>query len=118
MKRGEIYMADLDPVVGSEQGGIRPVLIIQNDLGNQHGTTVIVAALTARSKKPGMPTHVSLPQGEGGLWRDSMVLAEQVRTLEKSRLIRLLGSVSPEIMRRVNRALSFSLDMRDLCEDG
>lgn len=108
-------MANLDPVVGSEQGGVRPVLVIQNDLGNQHGTTVIVAALTAKPKKPAMPTHVSLPSGEGGLWRDSMVLAEQVRTLEKSRLIRLLGTVSPEAMSRVNQALSVSLDMGDLC---
>ena len=106
-------MANLDPVVGSEQGGIRPVLIIQNDLGNQHGTTVIVAALTAQPKKPTMPTHVPIPQGEGGLYRDSMVLAEQVRTLEKSRLIRLLGSVSPDMMRRVNHALRVSLDMRE-----
>ncbi len=114
MKRGDIYMANLDPVIGSEQGGVRPVLIIQNDLGNQHGTTVIVAALTAQPKKPTMPTHVSVPTGEGGLWRDSMVLAEQVRTLEKTRLIRLLGSVSPETMRQVNQALSVSLAMRDL----
>ncbi len=105
-------MADLDPVVGSEQGGIRPVIIIQNDLGNQHGTTVIVAALTAQSKKPSMPTHVAILQGEGGLWRDSMVLAEQVRTLEKTRLIRLLGTVSPEVMERVNHALSVSLAMQ------
>lgn len=111
-------MADLDPVVGSEQGGIRPVLVIQNDLGNQHGTTVIVAALTAQSKKPNMPTHVSIPSGEGGLWRDSMVLAEQVRTLEKTRLIRLLGSVSAEVMQRVNRALSVSLAMRDMANPG
>ncbi len=88
-------MANLDPVVGSEQGGIRPVLIIQNDLGNQYGPTVIVAALTAQSKKPTMPTHVAIPSGEGGLWRDSMLLAEQLRTLEKSRLIRLLGLVPP-----------------------
>lgn len=105
-------MANLDPVVGSEQGGVRPVLIIQNDLGNQHGTTVIVAALTAQPKKLTLPTHVSIPRGEGGLWRDSMVLAEQVRTLEKSRLIRLLGSVSPEVMQRVNRALSVSMDVQ------
>ena len=106
-------MANLDPVIGSEQGGVRPVLIIQNDLGNQHGTTVIVAALTAQSKKPAMPTHVAIPSGEGGLWRNSMLLAEQVRTIEKSRLIRLLGIVSPEMMHHVNRALSVSLDMRD-----
>ena len=114
MKRGEIYMANLDPVVGSEQGGVRPVLIIQNDMGNQHGTTVIVAALTAQPKRPAMPTHVPVPAGQGGLWRDSMVLTEQVRTLEKTRLIRLLGSVSVEVMDQVNRALGVSLAMRDL----
>ncbi len=113
MKRGEIYMANLDPVIGSEQGGVRPVLIIQNDLGNQHGTTVIVAALTAQYKKPTMPTHVAIPAGEGGLWRDSMVLAEQVRTLEKTRLIRLLGQLSTEVMAQVNRALRVSLAMKE-----
>lgn len=106
-------MANLDPVIGSEQGGIRPVLIIQNDLGNQYGTTVIVAALTTQSKKPTMPTHVTIPKGEGGLWRDSMLLAEQVRTIEKSRLLRLLGTVSPAMMQQVNHALSVSLDVQD-----
>ena len=110
MKRGEVYMADLDPVIGSEQGGTRPVLIIQNDQGNRHGTTVIVAALTAKPKKPGLPTHVSIPKGQGGLWRDSTVLTEQLRTIERTRLGQLLGEIPPEAMRRVNRALILSLD--------
>ncbi len=106
-------MADLDPVVGSEQGGIRPELVVQNDIGNRHGTTVIVAALTARDKKPGLPTHVSIARGEGGLKRDSMVLTEQLRTLERSRLGRRLGQAPDEVMRRVNRALSVSLSTLD-----
>ena len=103
-------MADLDPVVGSEQGGVRPVLIIQSDRGNQSGTTVIVAALTARPKKPHQPTHVPVARGVGGLERNSTVLLEQVRTIERSRLLRYLGEVPPQLMRRVNRALAISLN--------
>lgn len=110
MKRGEIYMADLDPVIGSEQGGIRPVLIVQNDQGNRHGTTVIVAALTAKLKKPGQPTHVAIMRGQGGLKKDSLVLTEQVRTIEKTRLQRRLGEAPPEVMQRVSEALRISLD--------
>ena len=102
-------MADLDPVVGSEQGGVRPVLIIQNDKGNQSGTTVIVAALTARPKKPRQPTHVAVPRGTGGLEKDSTVLLEQVRTIEQTRLLRFLGEVPADVMRRVSRALAVSL---------
>ena len=107
-------MADLDPVIGSEQGGTRPVLVIQNNEGNRHGTTVIVAALTARQKKPELPTHVAIARGQGGLWRDSMVLTEQVRTIERSRLGRLLGEVPRDVMQRVNQALIVSLDATDL----
>ena len=109
MKRGEIYRADLDPVIGSEQGGIRPVLIIQNDTGNLHSPTVIVAAITTRHKKPGLPIHVPITAQESGLRHDSVVLTEQVRTLEKSRLTKYLGSLSPEAMRRIDRALGLSL---------
>lgn len=109
MKRGEIYRADLNPVVGSEQGGIRPVVIIQNDIGNQHSTTVIVAAVTTRSKKTNLPVHVPITAEESGLSRDSMVLLEQVRTLEKSRLTRYLGCLTPEAMRRIDKALRLSL---------
>ena len=83
MKRGDIYMAELDPVVGSEQGGTRPVAIIQNDMGNLHSPTVIAVPLTGSTGKPALPTHVHIPRGEGGLWRESIVLCEQVRTLEK-----------------------------------
>lgn len=109
MKRGEIYRASLDPVIGSEQGGIRPVLIVQNDMGNRHSPTVIVAAITSRMKKPGMPTHVPLSAAECGLKQDSVVLMEQVRTLEKTRLTKYLGAVPPATMRRVDEALRLSL---------
>ncbi len=109
MKRGEIYRADLDPVIGSEQGGIRPVLIIQNDTGNLHSPTVIVAAITTRRKKPGLPIHVPITAQESGLRYDSVVLTEQVRTLEKSRLTRYLGALSPEAMKRIDHALGLSL---------
>lgn len=109
MKRGEIYRADLDPVVGSEQGGVRPVVIIQNDIGNQHSTTVIVAAVTSRGKKAALPVHVPITSGESGLKQDSVVLLEQLRTLEKSRLKRYLGRLTPDAMRRVDRALTLSL---------
>ncbi|MBQ8200963.1 MAG: type II toxin-antitoxin system PemK/MazF family toxin [Clostridia bacterium] len=109
MKRGEIYRADLDPVVGSEQGGIRPVLIIQNDAGNLHSPTVIVAAITGRKKKPHMPVHVLITAEESGLPMDSIVLTEQVRTLEKSRLTRYLGRLSDETMARIDEALARSI---------
>lgn len=102
-------MADLDPVVGSEQGGVRPVLIIQSDRGNQSGTTVIVAALTGQPKKPHLPTHVTVSRGTGGLEKDSTVLLEQVRTIEKTRLLRFLGMVPADVMRQVNQALTVSL---------
>ena len=109
MKRGEIYRASLDPVVGSEQGGVRPVLIVQNDAGNRHSPTVIVAAITTRRKKPGLPTHVPLDAESCGLKQDSVVLLEQVRTLEKTRLTRYLGAVPPDTMLKVDRALRLSL---------
>ncbi|MBE5804450.1 MAG: type II toxin-antitoxin system PemK/MazF family toxin [Clostridiales bacterium] len=109
MKRGEIYRADLDPVIGSEQGGIRPVVIIQNDIGNQHSTTVIVAAVTTRSKKANLPVHVPITAGESGLKSDSVVLLEQLRTLEKSRLTKYLGCLNRNAMRRIDKALALSL---------
>ena len=108
MKRGDIYRANLDPVVGSEQGGVRPVVIIQNDMGNRHSPTVIVAAVTTRSK-PRLPVHVNITAEESGLMRDSVVLLEQVRTLEKSRLTRRMGSLGEDAMRRIDRALALSL---------
>ena len=109
MKRGEIYRADLDPVGGSEQGGVRPVLIIQNDTGNQHSPTVIVAAITGRKKKPHMPVHVLITAEESGLPMDSVVLTEQVRTLEKSRLTRYLGRLTEDAMARIDQALARSI---------
>ena len=109
MKRGDIYRADLDPVVGSEQGGVRPVLIIQNDTGNLHSPTVIVAAITGRKKKPHMPVHVLITAEESGLAMDSIVLTEQVRTLEKSRLTRYLGHLSEQTMGRIDEALVRSI---------
>ena len=109
MKRGDIYRADLDPVIGSEQGGVRPVLIIQNDTGNLHSPTVIVAAITGRHKKPYMPVHVPISAEESGLPMDSVVLTEQVRTLEKSRLTRYLGRLPDTAMTRIDAALARSL---------
>ncbi len=109
MKRGDIYRADLDPVIGSEQGGVRPVLIIQNDTGNLHSPTVIVAAITSRRKKAQLPVHVFITAEESGLPADSVVLTEQVRTLEKSRLTRYLGHLPEEAMIRIDAALARSL---------
>ena len=105
--RGEIYYADLNPVVGSEQGGIRPVLILQNEVGNWFSPTVIVAAMTARGGKAHLPTHV--PVGtDSGLRRPSLVLAEQVRTIDKSRLQKRVGMLPPEKQEQVDRALRIS----------
>ena len=117
MKRGDIYRANLDPVVGSEQGGIRPVVIIQNDMGNLHSPTVIVAAITTRSK-PRLPVHVDITAAESGLTRDSVVLLEQVRTLEKTRLTRRMGSLGEDAMRRIDRALELSLGTARSCSGG
>ena len=105
VRRGEIYFANLNPVVGSEQGGTRPVLVIQNDRGNAHSPTVIVACMTSRLKKKALPTHVLLSREKTGLERDSMVLCEQVRTIDTLRLISRAGEVAPEEMRRVDEAL-------------
>ena len=109
MKRGDIYRADLDPVIGSEQGGIRPVLIIQNDTGNLHSPTVIVAAITKRQKKAYLPVHVFITAQESGLPMNSVVLTEQVRTLEKSRLTKYLGHLPDAAMVRIDAALDRSL---------
>ena len=113
MKRGEIYFADLDPVIGSEQGGMRPVLIIQNDLGNRFSPTVIVLPLTSRINKTPLPTHVPLLPPQGGVRRPSIILCEQVRTLEKSRLTRYLGHLSPEKMGLVEKALAAAVGVED-----
>ena len=108
-KRGDIYMADLSPVVGSEQGGVRPVLIIQNDVGNKYAPTVIVTAITSQLTKAKMPTHVELPSHQSNLPKDSVALLEQVRTLDKRRMKNKITTLSEEKMKEVNRALLISL---------
>ena len=110
VQRGDIYYADLNPVVGSEQGGIRPVLVIQNNVGNRHGPTVIVAAITSQPKKAGMPTHVSVTR-KYGFTEDSMVMLEQIRTLDKSRLEQFVGKLSGDAMRQIDRALGRSVGL-------
>ncbi|MBP3273235.1 MAG: type II toxin-antitoxin system PemK/MazF family toxin [Ruminococcus sp.] len=109
--RGEIYYADLSPVIGSEQGGIRPVLIVQNDVGNRHSPTVIAAAITSRSDKAKLPTHIRVGGGECGLAKDSIVLLEQIRTLDKRRLKERMGELDSDSMNRVNSALSISFGL-------
>ena len=108
-KRGEIYFADLSPVVGSEQGGIRPVLIIQNDVGNKFSPTVIVSAITKKKKKAKLPTHIELSSQKYHLPKDSVILLEQIRTLDKRRLKEKIASVDEYKMKEVNRALLISL---------
>ena len=108
VKRGEIYLADLNPVMGSEQGGVRPVVVIQNDLGNKFSPTIIVAAITSREKRP-IPTHARLLANE--LPRNSYALLEQIRTIDKSRLISYIGRVSDKEIDAINEALSVSIDL-------
>ena len=109
IKRGEVYYADLSPVVGSEQGGIRPVLIIQNDIGNKFSPTVIVSAITSQLTKAKLPTHIELKKGQFGLPKDSVVLLEQIRTLDKRRLKDKVGMLDDKYMRFVDRAMLISL---------
>ncbi len=111
VKRGEIYYADLSPVVGSEQGGIRPVLIVQNDVGNKHSPTVIAAAITSKQEKSKLPTHISVQASSCGLAKDSVVLLEQVRTLDKRRLKERMGELDSGSMQQVNDALQVSLGL-------
>ncbi len=111
VKRGEIYYADLSPVVGSEQGGIRPVLIVQNDVGNRHSPTVIAAAITSRLDKAKLPTHISLEAASCGLQKDSIVLLEQIRTIDKKRLKDRMGALDHNAMHRVDNALSISFGL-------
>ncbi len=109
VKRGEVYYADLSPVVGSEQGGVRPVLIVQNDIGNRYSPTVIAAAITSRQTKSRLPTHIDVPSGETGLEKDSVVLLEQIRTLDKRRLKDKIGELSEDEMAKINEGLLISL---------
>lgn len=113
IKRGEVYYADLSPVRGSEQGGQRPVVIIQNNIGNHFSPTVIVAAITAKMAKAKLPTHVEVGSSELGLLKDSVVLLEQIRTIDKSRLIQKLGALDDFVMLNINNALLVSLDLTD-----
>ncbi len=111
IKRGEIYYADLSPVVGSEQGGIRPVLIVQNDVGNRYSPTVIAAAITSQRDKTNLPTHIKVDADGCGLAKDSIVLLEQVRTIDKQRLKEKMGSLDNGAMDMVDRALSVSFGL-------
>ncbi len=111
MRRGDIYYADLRPVVGSEQGGVRPVLIVQNDVGNRHSPTVICAAITSKMNKAKLPTHIELNAGRYDMVKDSVVLLEQLRTIDKKRLKDKVCHLDEDIMRRVNRGLMVSLEL-------
>lgn len=114
VRRGDIFYADLNPVVGSEQGGIRPVLIVQNDVGNDFSPTTIVAAITSRIRKAKLPTHVELPASEGVLPADSVILTEQLRTIDRSRLRQRVAHLDQRIAERVDRALEISLGLIDI----
>ncbi|MBQ7373381.1 MAG: type II toxin-antitoxin system PemK/MazF family toxin [Clostridia bacterium] len=109
IKRGDLYYADLSPVVGSEQGGIRPVLVVQNDVGNKYSPTVIAAAVTSKINKAKLPTHIELSAVDFGLSKDSVVLLEQIRTLDKRRLKEKIGELPLSTMQKVNTALLISL---------
>lgn len=112
MRRGDVYYADLRPVIGSEQGGIRPVLIVQNDIGNKHSPTVICAAITSKMNKAKLPTHIELECNKYQMEKDSVVLLEQLRTIDKKRLKDKVCHLDSEIMKKVNRALLISLELQ------
>lgn len=111
VRRGEVFFAELNPVQGSEQGGTRPVLVVQNDIGNQYSPTTIVVAITSQINKAKLPTHIELPKDKTGLDKDSVILAEQVRTIDKSRLQHKVAVMGEDIMHRVDRALEISLGL-------
>ncbi|MCM1150300.1 MAG: type II toxin-antitoxin system PemK/MazF family toxin [Butyricicoccus sp.] len=111
VKRGDIYYADLSPVVGSEQGGMRPVLIVQNDTGNKHSPTVIAAAITSQVGKARLPTHIELAAQGYGLSRDSVILLEQIRTIDKSRLRERMGKLDDATMNKVDNAIAVSFGL-------
>ena len=114
VKRGDIYYADLSPVVGSEQGGIRPVLIVQNDVGNKYSPTVIAAAITSQKDKTKLPTHISVSSQNCGLAKDSIVLLEQIRTIDKQRLKEHMGHLDNSAMNKIDEALSISFGLGGL----
>ena len=109
IRKGDLYFADLSPVMGSEQGGVRPVLVVQNDVGNKYSPTIIVAAITSRQNKADLPTHVAIAAGGNGLSKDSTVLLEQLRTIDKKRLKERLGTIDKTRLPEVDEALSISL---------
>ena len=111
MRRGDIYYADLRPVIGSEQGGVRPVLIIQNDVGNKHSPTVICAAITSKMNKAKLPTHIELNASKYDIVKDSVILLEQLRTIDKRRLKERVCHLDGEILAKVDRALEISLEL-------
>ena len=111
VRRGDIFYADLSPVIGSEQGGVRPVLIVQNDVGNKYSPTVICAAITSQINKAKLPTHVEIDTVQSTLVRDSVILLEQVRTIDKKRLREKICRLDEQLMRRVDHALSVSLGL-------
>ena len=114
IKRGDMFYADLSPVVGSEQGGVRPVLIIQNDLGNKYSPTVIAAAITSQTNKTKLPTHIELDENTEGLKSNSVILTEQIRTIDKSRLKERIGHIDDiEVMNKINNALGVSFGLGD-----
>lgn len=109
VKRGEIYYADLSPVIGSEQGGVRPILVVQNDVGNKYSPTIIIAAITSQINKARLPTHVEITAQDFGLPKDSVVLLEQIRTIDKKRLREKIGKFDEDMMRKVDQALRISV---------
>ena len=111
IKRGDIYYADLSPVIGSEQGGLRPVLIVQNDVGNRYSPTVIAAAITSKMSKTKLPTHIDIPGQNAGLSKDSVILLEQVRTIDKQRLKEKMGHLDESTMNHVNNAIQVSFGL-------
>jgi len=111
VKRGDIFYGDLSPVIGSEQGGIRPVLVIQNDIGNKYSPTVIVAAITSQINKAKLPTHVELAADSYGITKDSVILLEQIRTIDKKRLKEKIGHLSDELMKQADTALQISFGL-------
>lgn len=111
MRRGDVYYADLRPVVGSEQGGVRPVLIVQNDVGNRHSPTIICAAITSKMNKAKLPTHIELSAGKYDMVKDSVILLEQLRTIDKQRLKDKVCHLDDDIMQKVNRGLMISLEL-------
>ena len=113
IKRGDIYYADLSPVVGSEQGGVRPVLIVQNNVGNKFSPTVIAAAITSQINKAKMPTHIEIGAADYGLSKDSVILLEQVRTIDKKRLKERIGHLNEHLMNRVNEAIEISFCLEE-----